>query len=162
MFERFTPSARAAVIAAASEAERRGDGVIGTDHLVAGLLSAAEPTVAASLAGIAPADLHRAQDALDTAALRDVGIDLGDLPDPPSRVAGGRKRFRFSAAAKQTISAALREAVTAHDRHIGAEHILLALTDAPPRDRAVQLLRQLDVDVADLRSRLLDQLRRSA
>ena len=45
MFERFTQSARAVVRAAVGESERRGDGHVGTEHLLLGVALAPSAVV---------------------------------------------------------------------------------------------------------------------
>jgi hypothetical protein len=47
-------------------------------------------------------------------------------------------------------------------RHIGAEHILLALTTLPEPDRATRTLRGLGIDPAALRQSLLEALHRAS
>jgi hypothetical protein len=47
-------------------------------------------------------------------------------------------------------------------RHIGPEHILLALTTRPAGDPAVAVLARLDLEPATLRGVILDRLRAAA
>ena len=46
MFERFTGSARQAIVRAQSEARQLGHGFIGCEHLLLGVLAADEPAAA--------------------------------------------------------------------------------------------------------------------
>ncbi|MEV0635034.1 Clp protease N-terminal domain-containing protein [Streptomyces sp. NPDC050619] len=63
-----------------------------------------------------------------------VGAMSGDRQDKGRRPASGPARFGrrpFGRSAKDTLEKALRIAVARRDRHIGDEHILLALTARP-------------------------------
>jgi ATP-dependent Clp protease ATP-binding subunit ClpA len=165
MFERFSHEARAVVIGAVGEAERRRDRHVGTEHLLLGVIASEDPLTHAVI-DAAGLDLQRARQALDTGdldALAAIGVDVRTMPtqepDPPARRTFGRFRrpsghLPFTGGAKQTLESTLRHALGRGDRHIGIEHILLALTDGSARDPAHQLLTALDIDVAALRADL--------
>jgi len=53
---------------------------------------------------------------------------------------------------------AQEEARYRSDNRIGPEHILLALADLPPKERATRLLMASRVDPATIRESLLDRL----
>ena len=84
MFERFTDSARAAVVGAQAEARALGHGWIGTEHLLLAVLRDPDRPVARQLAGLGLTHdrLHAevvttlGGDHDDGSALRDLGIDL--------------------------------------------------------------------------------------
>ena len=86
MFDRFTETARRAVVAAQEEATGMGHGYVGTEHLLLGLLRDPGDVAARVLTGLGVRfDTVRAQldeivgyrtDELDADALRTVGIDL--------------------------------------------------------------------------------------
>jgi ClpA/ClpB-like protein len=117
----------------------------------------------------------------DADALRQIGIDLdsvrrqiesafgaGALDEPRGagrgwlggrRRAGGR--LPFSLVAKKALEQALRQALAIGHNFIGAEHVVLgklATDDAP----AAVTLTRLGVDVAEVRTRLIAELRRAA
>lgn len=172
MFERFTHDARATVMGAVGEAERRGDRHVGTEHLLLGAIASAHPIVSAALAD-AGVDLLRtrsALDACDVAALAAVGVEVRAMPaaaDLPARRSYGRVRRSgghrpFTGGAKQVLEAALREALQRGDRHIGSEHILLGLAARPAPDPAHELLNALEVDSAALYADLQRRFRDAA
>jgi ATP-dependent Clp protease ATP-binding subunit ClpA len=173
MFERFTSQARAVVTVAVSEAQRRRDRHVGTEHVLLGAIATDDPLAGPVIAD-AGMDLQRARAALDAGdldALSAVGVEIRELPrpepDPPARGPFGRFRrpsghLPFTGGAKHTLERALRHALQRGDRHIGVEHILLALTDCPPRDPAHQLLAALHADPAAVRADLERRLDRAA
>lgn len=155
MFETFTSGARDVVRRAAAGALRRGDGVIGEEQLLLALLDdpgsvsgrvLAEFGVTASTAPAIEAafDRTRRRGGLsedDVAALGDLGVDVDAIVRTvegrwgTGALAGGprrrpwrpRRRAAFDGAAKATLGSALREARERGDRHLGDEHLLLAL-----------------------------------
>lgn len=84
MFERFTDSARAAVVGAQTEARGLGHGWIGTEHLLLAVVRDPDRPVARQLAGLGLTHdrLHAEVVTIlcghhdDGSALRDLGIDL--------------------------------------------------------------------------------------
>jgi ATP-dependent Clp protease ATP-binding subunit ClpA len=155
MFNRFSRSARAAVVAAADEAQRRGDARIGTEHLLLGLLHEAD-SVAVEAIGVDLDSARRALQTMDVDALAAVGIevDAEGLPTvPPTKFAGHRS---FTAAARDVLRRTLVEAHRHRARQLSPTHLLLALLDGGPRDPATQLLARLGVDAAVVRSRLAE------
>jgi ATP-dependent Clp protease ATP-binding subunit ClpA len=97
MFERFTNDARTVVVTAQQEARALGHRVIGTEHLLLGLLALDGGTVARALAGDGvdagfvrgeivrrvgprpPGESHAEADREDAAALKAIGIDLDEV-----------------------------------------------------------------------------------
>jgi ATP-dependent Clp protease ATP-binding subunit ClpA len=157
MLNRFSRSARAAVVAAVDEAQRRGDDRIGTEHLLLGLLH--EPdSVAVEALGVDLDSARRALQTMDVEALAavgidvDPGVDIEGLPTAPSTKFAGHRSF--TAAARDVLRRTLVEAQRQRARRLSPTHILLALLDAGPRDPATQLLTRLGVDAALVRSRL--------
>ncbi|MFD6858949.1 Clp protease N-terminal domain-containing protein [Rhodococcus sp. NPDC060090] len=157
MFERFTDSARSAVVAAQAEARRLHADRIATAHVLLGVLVTADEHLRTSLADVGlTIDGARTDLAAmnrdhplgpdDAAALEAIGIDLDavrarvedtfgegvlDRPAPKER----RGRFSdlfgdhipFERNAEKTLELALREAIAHRDRSIGSEHIMLGL-----------------------------------
>lgn len=173
MFERFTQDARAVVINAVGEAERRGDRHVGSEHLLLAVIASANPLVTPALDtfGIDPQRARAALDASDLAALAAVGVDVAALP-APAPDDGGRRSFGrlrgpgshkpFTGGAKQTLEATLREALRLGDRHIGIEHMLLALAARTAPDPAHHLLTAMSVDPAALRTEVERRLQNAA
>ena len=183
MFERFTRSAREAVVGAQEEARELGHDWIGTEHLLLAVLRRPEQPGAATLvrlgvsaencraavAGVVGGDDGDALGAEDAAALKSLGIDLeeirrraerafgdgaldtpvsdpgesaprrrrllrrrrpqggGSLGIPSGTSPGPRGHIRFTGRAKKALELSLREAIARRERHIGVEHVVLAL-----------------------------------
>jgi ATP-dependent Clp protease ATP-binding subunit ClpA len=189
MFERFTESARNAVVSAQEYAREFQHSEITAGHVLLGLV-ADEQGVAAAVVrhlGVDQAALRTAVAAYDSAdadALRSLGIDLdevrrraeqafgpGALERPRRqrtglfghRRVGGSGHLPFDAESKAALEGALREALARHDRHIGTEHLLLGLVTTRP-GTALALLGRLGVtqDVDALRALVDQELGRAA
>ncbi|MHB9859138.1 Clp protease N-terminal domain-containing protein [Streptomyces sp. YIM S03343] len=158
MFERFTKDARAVVQGAVEHAERTGAQCVEAEHLLLALLDreASRASFALAALGLSErrdsvareltqarrrAGLSRAE----TDALAGLGIDVSDIVARIEEVhgagamSGDRKatdrrpggRRPFGRDAKAVLERSLRVAVARRDRHIGDEHLLLALTLLP-------------------------------
>ncbi len=183
MFERFTHSARDAVVRAQEEATALGHDHVGTEHLLLGL-SALDAGVTGGVLrslGLGHDVLRDAviaqpgADRLDAAALATIGIDLDQVrrsveasfgPGALNRRRGCRRGtgggFRpLTPRAKRALELALREALALGDRHIDSEHILLGLT-ADPASAAAAALRRVGAPPASVRTATLAALRRAA
>lgn len=159
VFERFTRDARLIVTSAVEEAELRGDSRIGTEHL---LIAAAG---APSLGGTLPTmeELRERLDRLDEEALRSVGLDPALIGDGGgSRPGHLGKHVPFTGAAKDTLKGALKEAIALGHRHIGAEHIALALTAGTGPDRALSALEGLGYSPDEIRASILRRVQRAS
>ena len=157
MFERFTQDARAVVIGAVAHCERAGEQRVDEAHLLLALLEgeggrAAFALTALGLTGRRDAverDLAEARrrgglTRADADALAGLGIDLTEIVSRVEEAHGqgalagthagavrrsGRRPF--TRGAKDVLTRSLRAAVAHGDRHIGDEHLLLALTARP-------------------------------
>lgn len=153
MFERFTQSARTAVVLAREEAGDLSAPEIGPEHLLVGAVQSAGHVLSATLGGYGlTADAIRAQLVAgdgdeefegDVEALRSIGIDLHairdgiastfgrDAWDDALRKSGRRRRRRghipFTRSAKKVLELALREALAHEDGSIGCEHVVLGI-----------------------------------
>jgi ATP-dependent Clp protease ATP-binding subunit ClpA len=116
MFERFTEEARRATALASQEARQLGHDLIGTEHLLLGLL------------------------ALGTGAAFDVLIELEvTLDDARRKVServhpygmGAVENPTFTPLAKKALERGLREALQLNAALIGSEHLLLGLVAVP-------------------------------
>ncbi|MFJ9912787.1 Clp protease N-terminal domain-containing protein [Actinacidiphila glaucinigra] len=158
MFEKFTKSARGVVEGAVGHAERAGDPAVTEDHLLLSLLDREGTRASAALAALG-VDRRRAalEEALDETrrrggvsradaeALAGLGIDVAEIVARVEDAHGagalatgrGPRRWRpagrrpFTRGAKGVLERSLRAAVARGDRHIGDEHILLALAVGP-------------------------------
>ncbi|MFF0538227.1 Clp protease N-terminal domain-containing protein [Streptomyces coelicoflavus] len=158
MFERFTKDARAAVQGAVEHAEEARAGTVEPEHLLLALLDRESSRASFALAALG-VDEHR--DAVrrelrevrrraglsqaETEALAGLGIDVSEIVARVEEAhgagamsVGDRKSGRrwsghrsFSRGAKEVLEKALRVAVARRERHIGDEHILLALALRP-------------------------------
>ncbi|MEV4148586.1 Clp protease N-terminal domain-containing protein [Amycolatopsis sp. NPDC049691] len=145
MFERFTADARLTVVEAQMTARRSGSVEVGTVDLLAGLLKTGLPLL--TELGVATddlaAELERTRrrggvsDA-DAEALTEFGIDVEQIVQSVERTHGEgalagrlgpakRGHVPFTTESKKTLELSLKEAVRLGDKHLGQEHILLAL-----------------------------------
>ncbi|AJP03755.1 peptidase [Streptomyces cyaneogriseus subsp. noncyanogenus] len=157
MFERFTEDARAVVRGAVAQAEATGERSVDAGHLLLALLERRGGRGACALAELGVADrgeaVRRAWDEArrraglsqaETDALAGLGIDVARIVARVEEVhgagalAGDRRdkgwwsgRRGFGRDAKEVLEKALRIALARRERHIGDEHILLALTARP-------------------------------
>ncbi|MGW6242523.1 Clp protease N-terminal domain-containing protein [Streptomyces sp. NPDC055094] len=157
MFERFTEGARGVVTGAVGHAERTGADTVTDEHLLLALLDQRGTRASFALAALGITDRRDSlEDAFaqarrrggltqaDADALAGIGIDVGEIVAKVEEAHGegamrvGRKPRRwwsghrgFAPAAKATLEKSLRIALGRGDRHIGDEHLLLALTARP-------------------------------
>jgi ATP-dependent Clp protease ATP-binding subunit ClpA len=149
MFERFAEPARKAVVLAVTEATRRGDRRVGTDHLLLGVLHDAD---VAKIIGADADTARNAADALDRDALAAVGLGVGGFT--PSGVVSGSAHPSFSSGSKAVMKRMLEHATAERARRIAPKHLALALLDRPEPDPAAALLASLGVDRHQARDRL--------
>lgn len=158
MFERFTKDARAVVQSAVGQCERTGSATVGAEHILLALLDREASRASFALAALGLADERkesvrqslaesRRRAGLSQAeadALAGLGIDVAEIVARVEEVhgvgamSGDRKdkgwwsgHRSFSRGAKDILELALRNAVSRRDRHVGDEHLLLALTVRP-------------------------------
>jgi ATP-dependent Clp protease ATP-binding subunit ClpA len=158
MFERFTKDAREVVKGAFVHCERSGEQTVGAEHLLLALLdregSRASFALAALGLGERKASVREALDEArrraglsraDSDALAGLGIDVSEIVarveevhgvgamsgDPEDRRRWSGRRPGFGRGARNVLERSLRVAVGHRDRHIGDEHLLLALTLLP-------------------------------
>jgi ATP-dependent Clp protease ATP-binding subunit ClpA len=194
MFERFTTGARELVVGAQAEARALGHSWIGTEHLLLSAVADPDSPVTRTLAAIGLShDAVRAQvvseiddQGDDEAALRDLGIDLGEVrrrveerfgPDALERagehVGGGswwrrRKAARlasgghipFTRAARKALELSLREALAVGSKEIRVEHIVLGTMRADAM--AAKVAARLGAAPKDVRRVVLDRLGKAA
>ncbi|WP_330282295.1 Clp protease N-terminal domain-containing protein [Streptomyces sp. NBC_00588] len=158
MFERFTKDAREVVQGAVEQAERARSSSVDAEHVLLALLDREGSRASFALAslGLSGERKQSVRDAVaaarrraglsqaETDALAGLGIDVSEIVARVEEVhgigamSGDRKdkgwwsgRRTFSRDAKGILEKSLRTAVARGDRHIGDEHLLLALTTGP-------------------------------
>jgi ATP-dependent Clp protease ATP-binding subunit ClpA len=187
MFERFSRSARVAVVLAQEEARELNADEIRPEHLLVGVLQSARRDLSGVLAGFGlTADVVRnrlgssgRQDGdsfeSDAEALKTIGIDLEAVRDAVNRTFGpdafddalpksGRRRRRshipFTKPAKKVLELALREALAHKDNWIGCEHIVLGILRGG--DKFTLGLITEHVDTTQLRTEIVGLLDKAA
>jgi ATP-dependent Clp protease ATP-binding subunit ClpA len=157
MFERFTAGARGVVKGAVALGEHTDARMITEEHMLLALLDLEGTRASGALAALGFAGRRRSvENALaaarrrgglsqaDTDALAGIGIDVGEIVSKVEETHGngamragerpiGRSPGRrgFTPAAKATLEKSLRIALGRKEKHVGDEHILLALTVLP-------------------------------
>jgi ATP-dependent Clp protease ATP-binding subunit ClpC len=144
VFERFTDPARRVVVVAQEEARRLNHHVIGTEHILLGLLGEGN--------GLAGAVLREAGLSLEQvrAEVRELG---GGAPDDDTESA---PNIPFGPRAKKVLELSLREAMQLHHNYIGTEHILLGLM-REAHGTAVQILERHELDFKRTRDALVEE-----
>ncbi|MEE8601383.1 Clp protease N-terminal domain-containing protein [Euzebya tangerina] len=140
MFERFTEDAREVVVEAQRIGRERGERAIDEEHLLLALLVIGQPLGGALLTtgGLTAAAVRERMDRSDEQLLATLGVDVEVVRARMVRTFGeaavrrlGRHRrgghIPFTSAAKTLLERSLREALARKDRHIGPEHIVLAM-----------------------------------
>ncbi|MGW5229932.1 Clp protease N-terminal domain-containing protein [Nocardia niigatensis] len=139
MFERFTDTARRAIVLAQEEARLLGHDWIGTEHLLLGIMSGGDPIAGRTLG--------------------DVGLDLSGLRERVDQAVGVQENHApaghipFTPRSKKVLEMSLREAMRLQHNYIGPEHLLLALA-AEGSGVASQVLISEGADPDDLRGRI--------
>jgi Clp amino terminal domain, pathogenicity island component len=136
-----TSEARAAVTLAREEASRMGAAVVGSEHLLLGIMRSRAPSTAAVLetSGVTLADARRcAQPTL---------VEGAPPADSLETVRPGRG---ISAYARSVFELALSEATKRGDGHVGVDHILLASLE-DPNGGACRTLCELGLDPEQVR-----------
>lgn len=150
MFERFADDTRKIVGFAMDEARCSGDKRLGTDHLLLGALHDPAP---AALLGVMLDQARAAAARLDRTALASIGIDAHGFERVPMPSRG--KKPPFSSGARSVMEGMLRYAMDQKSRHITTANLLLSLLDCQEHDPAAVLLKELGVDRAGVRRRVL-------
>ncbi|WP_106396664.1 Clp protease N-terminal domain-containing protein [Actinocorallia populi] len=172
MFERFTGSARAAVVQAQQEARALGHDRIEAGHLLLALTSVeggAARTLDACLPGLdgLRARVRTEIDGLDPDVLASIGVDLSAVRRAAESAFGegaldrGRKgrrgHLRFTREAKKVLELALRVAIHNGHRFISDGHILIALLMLP-ESAPVRALLHAGADLAAVKSTALQEI----
>jgi ATP-dependent Clp protease ATP-binding subunit ClpC len=132
---RFSEATEAVVAQAHDEALRVGSGLVGTEHLLLGLVGSGR--------GKAAEALINAGATVD--GCRSKVVELAGN----SAAATTRAKLELSDRARRTLERADRLALRLRTPHVEPEHVLVSLLDV--EGRAGQVLRSFGVDVATLR-----------
>ncbi|MHC9292948.1 Clp protease N-terminal domain-containing protein [Mycobacterium sp. LTG2003] len=135
MFERFTNSARLAVIGAQSEARSLNHAWIGTEHILLGVMGRGRDDSVAQLLDAAGLEI----DAVRERVKQIFGV--GD-EEPPGHIP-------FTGQAKEGLESSLRESMQLGHPHIGPDHMLLGILLVSDGG-ATEVLTQLGADVDGL------------
>ena len=142
MFEYFNEKAIKNVVLAQEEARNTGHNLVGTEHILLGVIGEGTSTAAE--------------------LLKDRGIDLDETRDLAINVVGKGSGFipaniPFTPKAKRILEQAFNEARQLKNNFISPEHILLAIIKQKD-NMAVKLLTQQNVDLRQLRTDLIKKL----
>lgn len=141
MFERFTDRARRVLVLAQEEARLLSHPMIGTDHVLLGLLAEGDGVASRALSG----------GGVDLGIARQV-VEEFRSPGGPHPYAGSPP---FTTEAKKALELALREALSMGHSYIGTEHLLLGLLDVDEVETRA-FFEALEVDTEALRLRVTD------
>ena len=139
MFEYFNQKAIKAVMFAQEEARRTGHSVVGTEHLLLGLIGEATATAALILKDL-KVTLHESRRLIEGMTGRGTGYSPVNIP--------------FTPKAKKMFEQAFQEARQLGEQAIAPEHLLLAIT-ADPESLAAKVLIMQGVDLIKLRGLLI-------
>ncbi|MFN7217627.1 ATP-dependent Clp protease ATP-binding subunit [Microcystis sp.] len=139
MFEYFNQKAIKAVMFAQEEARRTGHSVVGTEHLLLGLIGEATATAALILKDL-KVTLHESRRLIEGMTGRGTGYSPVNIP--------------FTPKAKKIFEQAFQEARQLGEKAIAPEHLLLAIT-SDPESLAAKILIMQGVDLIKLRGLLL-------
>ena len=139
MFEYFNQKAIKAVMFAQEEARRAGHSVVGTEHLLLGLIGEATAAAALILKDL-KVTLHESRRLIEGMTGRGTGYSPVNIP--------------FTPKAKKMFEQAFQEARQLGEQAIAPEHLLLAIT-SDPESLAAKILIMQGVDLIKLRGLLL-------
>jgi ATP-dependent Clp protease ATP-binding subunit ClpC len=139
----FTPRAQQVLALARKEADRFNHNYLGTEHLLLGLIKLGQGVAVNVLQGMG----------IDLETVRmEVEKQTGTGPD--QKMIGN---IPYTPRVKKVLDLARREAKNLNHTYIGTEHLLLGLLREGD-GIAAQVLRNLDVDIEEARSRVLKEL----
>ncbi|MFL5896124.1 MAG: Clp protease N-terminal domain-containing protein [Thermoleophilaceae bacterium] len=133
----ITEAARESVFLARKEAAGRHDGLVGTDHLLLGLLQCGAGRAAQALSAVG-VSLQAARMQADQFATRTGAVEPQDHEQLP-----------MSRGAQEALERASAEVVRRRDAKLDTEHLLLALL-REPESTAVRVLAGLGVSAIDV------------
>ncbi|NLJ68920.1 MAG: ATP-dependent Clp protease ATP-binding subunit [Firmicutes bacterium] len=141
MFGRFTERAQKVIVLSQEEARRLGHSVVGTEHILLGLVAEGHGVAARALQELGALDQVRSE--VERVIGRGDGITAGQIG--------------FTPRAKRVLELAFDEARQLGHTYIGTEHILLGLI-REGEGVAAQVLRNLGADLERVRKQVLSLL----
>jgi ATP-dependent Clp protease ATP-binding subunit ClpC len=138
MFERFTERARKVVFLAQQEAARLGHNVVGTEHLLLGLVAEGEG-IAAKALEVSNIDLKTIRAEVEKIIGSGEANPFGEIP--------------FTPRAKRVLELAVEEGRQLGHNYVGTEHILLGLI-REGEGVAAQVLRNLGAELDTVRKQV--------
>ena len=142
MFERFTERARRVVLHAQKEAARLRHNVIGTEHLLLGLVKEGDSIAAKALESLG-VSLEKVQNEVEKIIGVGEEVIFGEVP--------------FTPRAKRVLELAWDESRQLGHNYVGTEHILLGLI-REGEGVAAQVLKNLGVDLETTRKQVFNLL----
>lgn len=142
MFGRFTERAQRVIVLSQEEARRLGHNVVGTEHILLGLIAEGEDVAAR--------------------ALLSLGISIDQVRGEVERIIGRggqptQGQIGFTPRSKRVLELAFDEARRLGHTYIGTEHLLLGLI-REGEGVAAQVLQNLGADLERVRSQVTSQL----
>ncbi|HRZ86995.1 MAG TPA: ATP-dependent Clp protease ATP-binding subunit [bacterium] len=143
MFDRFTNRARQVIILARKEADRFNHNYIGTEHLLLGIIKLGQ--------GVA------------VNVLRKMGLDFETIRLEVEKAVGSGPETKtigdipLTSRAKKVIELAVEEAKNLGHSYVGTEHLLLGLL-REGEGVAARILKNLDIDIEQVRAEVLNEL----
>jgi ATP-dependent Clp protease ATP-binding subunit ClpC len=161
IFNRFVREARRSVEAALQEARMLGHDSLGDEDLLLGILRADEGIGAEALSslGVTLEDARGESEAMLSGALASIGISLEEI----RREAGDafelripdKRRIPSAPGAKKVLQQAVGTSARFGDKHLGTEHILLAILENED-GTGVRILARLGVAPEKLEKRIFE------
>ncbi|MBO8141270.1 MAG: ATP-dependent Clp protease ATP-binding subunit [Firmicutes bacterium] len=142
MFGRFTERAQKVVVLSQEEARRLGHNVVGTEHILLGLVAEGEGVAARALQGMG-ISLDKVRAEVEKV------IGKGEMPP--------QGQITFTPRAKRVLELAFDEARQLGHTYIGTEHILLGLI-REGEGVAAQVLKNLGADLDKVRRQVVELL----
>ena len=142
MFGRFTERAQRVIVLSQEEARRLGHNVVGTEHILLGLIAEGEDVAARSLLSM--------------------GISIDQVRGEVERIIGRggqptQGQIGFTPRSKRVLELAFDEARRLGHTYIGTEHLLLGLI-REGEGVAAQVLNNLGADLEKVRAQVTSQL----
>jgi len=142
VFERFTESARRAIVFSQDEARELAADQVHPHHLLLGVMTTENATAGAVLASLG----------VEPSAVRSDAVAKYGRAE--SELTGD---IRFSDAVKKSLEYSLRESLALNHTYIGSEHIVLGMISDPSEDTA-DMLRAVGLETDAVRDALMARL----